>query len=113
MNLYGSRVHRVEIYLALSASPLIVWLALYVTSRLWSVNLRPILPWLRTLRWVAWGLAIVLLLFYLAHDRFPVVYAIAMGSAQLGLALPESWVKHRFAPDLVESPDGYWPRKLE
>jgi hypothetical protein len=111
MNLDGSKVHTIEIYLALSASPLIVWLALYMTSRWWSVNLRPVLPWLRALRWVAWGLAIALLINHLAHDHFPISYAIAMGSVQLGLSFPESWVKRRFAPDLVESPDGYWPSK--
>jgi hypothetical protein len=113
MNLDGSRVHLIETYLAVGASPLIVWLALYAAVRWWSIDLRPVLPWLRTLRWLGWGLAIALLVTHLAHDHFSVAYGLAMSSFQLGLALPESWVKRRFAPDLIESPDGYWPIKRE
>jgi hypothetical protein len=113
MDFHGSQVLAIEIGSVLTLAPLIVWLALYVTARWWSIDLRPALQWLRMLRWVAWGSAVVLLVAYMVHGHFPLAYAAAMFTFQLGLALPESWVKRRFAPDLIESPEGYWPGKRE
>jgi hypothetical protein len=111
----GSKLLAIEVTSALVASPLIVWLALYLAARWWSLGLRPVLPWLRVLRWVGWGLGIALYLTYFARDRFPWVYGAAMLSFSIGLLLPEGWVKRRFAPDLMEpdSPDGWWPSKRE
>jgi hypothetical protein len=113
MNLDGSKMLSIEIGSVLALTPLAVWLALYVAAHWWPIDLRSVLPWLRTLRWVAWGLAIVLLATHLVQDHFSLAYGASMSAFQLGLALPESWVRHRFAPDLIESPDGYWPTKRD
>jgi hypothetical protein len=98
----------IEVASALIALPFIVWLALYVAAGWRSIGLRPLLPWLRILRWVGWGLAIALYLTHFAHDGFPWVYGAAMFAFSTGLSFPEGWVKRRFAPDLTEanSPDG-------
>lgn len=103
MHIGASKVLAIEISSPLIALPFIVWLALYVAARWWSINLRPVLPWLNILRWVGWGFAITLLTLSLARDHFPMVYGQAMALFSLGLSFPQSWVKRRFAPDLIES----------
>jgi hypothetical protein len=87
------------------ALPLIIWLALYLAARQSSLSLRPVLPWLRILRWLGWGLGLVLFLMHLDRDTFPVAYGIAMFTFSTGLALPEGWVKRRFACDLIAPAD--------
>ncbi len=111
MNIDGSKVLAIEITLALMAVPFLVWLALYAAARWWSVGLRPVLPWMRPLRWIIWISGMALGFIHLARDRFPVGYGIVMIGLSVGLSLPESWVKRRFAPDLGDSnsPDGWWP----
>jgi hypothetical protein len=71
MNIDASKVLAIEITSTFIILPLILWLTLYVAFRWWSINPRPVLPWLRTLRWLGWGFGIVLLLVHLANDRFP------------------------------------------
>jgi hypothetical protein len=102
LNTSESKVLAIEVGAALIASPIIIWLALYWVARWSSIGLRPVLPWLRILRWVGWLLAIALYITHFARDRFPWVYGAAVSAFSVGLALPESWVKRRFAPDLIE-----------
>jgi len=78
---------------------MIIWITLYGATRWWSIGLRPVLPWLRILRWVGWGLAIALYIAHFARDHFPSAYGAAVFAFSVGLALPESWVKRRFVPD--------------
>jgi hypothetical protein len=103
MHIGASKVFAIEITSLLITLPFIVWLALYVAAHWCSINLRPVLPWLNILRWVGWGFAFALLTLSLARDHFSMVYRQAMSSFSLGLAFPQSWVKRRFAPDLIES----------
>ena len=103
MNIDGSKVLGIEVMSALIAAPMLVWIALYGASRWWSIGLRPALPWLRTLRWASWGLAIALYITHFAREHFPWAYGAAFVAFSAGLALPESWVKRRFAPDVIES----------
>jgi hypothetical protein len=70
VNMDGHKLVAIEIGSALLAAPMIVWLALYLAARCGSIGLRPVLPWLRVLHWVAWGLAIALYIVHFAHDRF-------------------------------------------
>ena len=89
------------------AAPFLIWLALYAAARAFSVGLRPILPLMRVLRWVAWGGGLVLCLASLALNHFPSSYGMASLSLSLGLSFPETWVKRRLAPDLMpNSPEG-------
>jgi len=55
---------------ALFLLPLIIWLTLYLAQRWWSVNLRPALPWFKTLRWVGWTFGVALLLLSLTGGHF-------------------------------------------
>ena len=112
MNMDASKLLAIEISSAFVALPLVLWFTLYLAARWWSINSRPVLPWLRILRWLGWGFAIVLLFVHLANDHFPFAYGTALTAFSAELSLPESWVKRRFAPDLIE-PSGYWPSKSE
>jgi len=90
-----SKVSRIEITTALIVLPLVIWLALYLAQRWWSINSCLALPWLRTLRWIGWIFAVALLLLSLT-SHLPSVYCIAMTAFSAGLSMPESWIKSRF-----------------
>jgi hypothetical protein len=94
MNFDPSKLSRIEIPATLSLLPLLILLVFYLAHRWWSVNWRPALPWLRTLRWIGWGLGSLLSLLSLTGGHFP-VYGMAMTSFSVGLSIPESWVKRR------------------
>ncbi len=113
MSFDPSKVVRLEIGFTLVALPLTIWLAIYMAVRLWSINPRPILPWLNILRWLDWGLGLVLMLIHWTNDHFPFTYGIAVLTFSAGLAIPQSWVKRRFAPDLLEPSGDWWPSKRE
>ena len=104
MNTNASRTAAIEIFSFFSAMPLVIWLALYLSARWLSVNPQKVLAWLKVLRWIAWvfGLAGTLLELTLARGRFP-VYGLSIMGCSAGLALPENWVKHRFAPEPIHS----------
>lgn len=112
MKMDASEIPTIEITSAIITLPLILWLALYLAVRRWSISPRPALPWLRTMRWLGWGFGIVLLFVHLANDRFPLAYGIALTAFSTGLSFPESWVKRRFTPDLIE-PSGDLVAKQE
>lgn len=113
MHISASKVLAIEICVPLIALPFIVWLALYVIGRCSSANLRPVLAWLKGLRWVTWGVAILLLFLSMAREHFPMTYGLAMLSFSAGLWGPQSWVTRRFAPELIESSSFWWPSKPE
>jgi hypothetical protein len=79
--------------------PLILWLAMYLAARWWSINWRPILPWLRILRWLGWGFGGVLVLASMVRNVFPITDGVLILTFSAGLSMPESWVKRRFAPN--------------
>jgi hypothetical protein len=56
--------------LAIAAVPFAAKAALVIVARIWKVNLRPALPWLRTVRWAVWLVGMPLAL--LAAIRPPV-----------------------------------------
>lgn len=92
-------------------APLLVWLVLYVASRTLSVSQRPILWWLAAARYVTYAAGLVLWLAYPTLSR----YGVACIAASAGISLPHTWVKRRFAPELIEetNADGWWPSKPE
>ncbi|HEV2400107.1 MAG TPA: hypothetical protein VGS27_24425 [Candidatus Sulfotelmatobacter sp.] len=95
MSIDASKIAGIKFTLAFFALPLISWLAMYLATRWRSVNWRPILPWLKILRWVGWGCGTALFLTSLARNVFPVYGVIILGFSA-GLSIPESWVKRRF-----------------
>jgi len=97
----SSKLLAIEIFALFSLSPHILWLSLYVASRRWPIDTRPILRWLKILRWVSWGFAGSLFLVALARNHFP-IYGLAMSVFSTGLSFPESWLKRRFASDLIK-----------
>lgn len=101
MNIDSSKLLAIETFSVCSVSPHIIWLALYGASRRWPIDPRPVLKWLRILRWVGWGIAIPLGLLALARNHFP-IYGLAMSTFSTGLSFPESWLKRRFASDLFK-----------
>ena len=86
--------------LAVLALPLAFWLIIYSATRWWSINWRPILPWLKFLRWVGWGCGTAIVFISLARSVLPVGYGVIMLGFSAGLSLPESWVKRRFAASI-------------
>ena len=48
--------------LIIAASPFAIWGLLASLGQAWNTNLRGVLPWLRVLRWVTWGSAMLLFL---------------------------------------------------
>jgi hypothetical protein len=101
MNIDSSKLLAIETFSVFSVLPHIIWLALYGASRRWPIDPRPVLKWLRILRWVGWGIAIPLGLLGLARNQFP-IYGLAMSTFSIGLSFPESWLKRRFASDLFK-----------
>lgn len=93
----ASKVNAIEFTSAFFALPLVFWLAMYVAACCWSINWRPVLPWLKILRWVGWGCGVALILTSLARNIFPDSYGVAILGFSAGLSLPESWVRRRFA----------------
>ena len=102
MSIDASRVAAIEFWSAFTALPLVFWLAMYVAARWWPINWRPILPWLKILRWVSWGCGVALFFTYLARI-VPAIYVLLTLGFSGGLSLPESWVKRRFGAELREN----------
>jgi hypothetical protein len=104
MNIGSSKLLAIEVFALFSLLSHIIWLSLYVASKQWPIDARPILRRLKILRWVSWGLAGTLGLLAVARNHFP-IYGLAMSTFSTGLSFPGSWLKRRFAGDLTESPN--------
>jgi hypothetical protein len=113
MNIDSSKLLAIEVFSAFSVLPHIIWLALYVAARRRPIEARPTLRWLKILRWVGWGFGIALFTLSLVRDHFPIAYGLAMTTFSTGLSFPQSWLKRRFAPDLVEPSSGWRPSKTQ
>lgn len=99
---------------ALCSAPMGIWAILAAVARIWHANLRSTLPALRAARWAMWLLAIPLMIPFVAFHKF--IWLWPFGSSAFafaaGLAIPERWVKKRYAPDLLPtepSPFGWFP----
>ena len=95
MPLEPSRISHIEIPSTLFALPLVIWLTLYSAERWLSLNSRPILPWLKALRWIGWVLGVVLLLLSVTSAHLRWVYGVAVMTFSGGLSIPESWIRWR------------------
>jgi hypothetical protein len=92
---FGSKLLVIGIASLLSVAPFIVWGALSVVMRKWSLDPRSLMPWLRGFRWVVWSCGIVLWVGYLVRPHFPWVYPCAVGTFSVGLIFPEKWLKEQ------------------
>jgi hypothetical protein len=99
MSIDASKMAAIEFASAILALPVVFWLAMYIGARWWSINWRPILPWLKILRWFSWGCGVALFLASLARSAFPIAYGFLILGFAAGLSIPESWVKRRFAAE--------------
>ena len=71
MNIDSSKLLGIEIFSVLSILPHVIWLTLYGASRRRPIDARPVLRWLKILRWVGWGFGVALGLLALARGHFP------------------------------------------
>jgi hypothetical protein len=76
MSIEAFKVVAIEFASAAIALPLIFWATMYGAARWWSINWRPILPWLKFLRWVGWGCGTAMVLISLSRSASPVKRAI-------------------------------------
>jgi hypothetical protein len=100
MNLQGAHVLGIGIFVFLTLAPFVIWAALYGAERWWSFGLRQVVPWIRTLRWIAYGSGVALGVahFASAHFSHDLTYATAVLTFSLGLSFPENWLKHKVLP---------------
>jgi len=86
-----------------AAFPFVTIGVLAVIARFSKVNLRPTLPWLRTMRWLGWLIGnAVASVAVVSHRFFPTFWffvGMSMVSASAGLVISEQWVKRRDASD--------------
>jgi hypothetical protein len=100
--------------LAVIAVPFALKGVLAIVARIWRTNLRPTLPWLRTLRWALWliGMPFVLLA-VLRSSRVNFLYfaiGMALVTSSIGFGIVGNWVKRKYAPESVPpESDGWWP----
>jgi hypothetical protein len=97
MNFDASKLLVIGITSLLVIAPFVVWGALYVAVRKWSLDLRSLLPWLRGFRWVVWSCGLLLFVGYFAGGHFPWVYPSAVSTFSAGLYFPERWLKEQLA----------------
>jgi hypothetical protein len=85
-------------------SPFILWAMLYLIARYSAVNMRRVVPWVRTLRWLTWFTTATLLTMGVVLPHFPYGF-LSLGFSS-GVMLIDIWVIKRFAPNHR----GIWPR---
>ena len=89
--------------LAIAAVPFAVWAILGLVAHVWEVSLRPILPWLRALRWLVWLIGMPLIVTAVTSHKLYWLFSIGISltSASVLFGLVEGWVKRRYAPELL------------
>ena len=95
MNLFENRHVEIGIAIAIFTSPLIFWLALYCATKWSSIDLGFVLPCIKALRWIGWGLAGALFIYFLMDSHSSMSsrnYAFALFGASAGFAMPQNWL---------------------
>jgi len=112
MNLEGARLLGIGIWIFLILAPFVIWLALYVAARWWSFGLQPLVPWMRTFRWITYGSGIALGLahFTSAHFYHDFTCAAAVLTFSIGLSFPENWLKSQCPGTATPKISGAHPR---
>jgi hypothetical protein len=110
------RADKLRILIALIAMwliPFATWGVLWIARKVYSPNLRPLLPSLKALRWLFWFIGCSVSTAGLLSDAVHWLFPIGMGiwGISSGLSFPESWLKRHYAPESLgsEPPDEWWP----
>ncbi|MFZ3277612.1 MAG: hypothetical protein WB249_02615 [Candidatus Sulfotelmatobacter sp.] len=96
--------HKLVLLTISIGAPLILWAMLYLIARYSALNMRLVVPWIRTLRWLTWLTTMVLLFMGFVLPYFP--YGFLSLCVSLGVMLIDTWAIKRFAPNHR----GIWPR---
>jgi hypothetical protein len=109
MKTEGARMLAIWICLPLIIAPFFLGFALKAAARRWVLDLRPIYPLIKALRWTAWISGAVLWVIHLTGPLFrgEWAYGMALIAFSIGLSFPERWLKERLAQ--TESPDNSGP----
>jgi hypothetical protein len=95
------------------ALPIIMWGVLLAWVRVRNPNLRPMVAWLHAVQWGTWLLGAPLAFVGVLYNPLHWLFTLGAGMAACssGFGAVNSWVKRRYAPELVtcDSTDGYWP----
>jgi hypothetical protein len=98
MNFDGSKLLVIGISSLLIIAPFIVWSALCVAARKWSLDLQSLVQWFRGFRLVVWSCGLLLYIGYFAGGHFPLVYPASVVTFSAGLYFPERWLKEQLPP---------------
>jgi hypothetical protein len=74
----------------IGAAPLLFWVVLYAAAKKWTFDFRPLMPWMRAVRYITWGCGFVLLV-----TGGPWPYPIAFVTFSVGLSFPEAWAREQ------------------
>ena len=97
MNFGGSKLVLIATVGLLLVAPFVVWGALRLAARNPKRDLRPLLPWLKGFRWLAWSCGLLPYGAYFLGDHIPWAYAAAAVTFSIGLSFPERWLKEHSA----------------
>lgn len=96
------KAHLLLELLVVVVAPFAAWGLVIIAAYSWGARLRSLLPWLRTLSWVVWGIGVVLGLTALVQQQFWFLpFAASVGSSSVIFKQIERWVKRRHDPELL------------
>jgi hypothetical protein len=93
----SSKAVAIEIASPLLVAPFIVWFALSIALRKWTLHPEVLLPWFVRLRWLAWTCAMVLYVSSAGGGYRLRIFGSALIAFTAGLAFPEGWLRKRIA----------------
>jgi len=99
MNISEAKLVGVGIVVLSLITPFVLWFAMYAAARWGSLDLRPLLPWMRRLHLVTLSLGVALSVGYLVIGDFhhPSIYPVAVLAFAMGLYVPAKWLRRRAA----------------
>ena len=99
MNISEARLVGVGIVVLSVIAPFVLWFAMYAAARWRSLDLRPLLPWMRRLHLLTLSLGVALYVGYLVIGDFhrPSIYPVAVLGFAMGLYFPANWLRRRTA----------------
>lgn len=87
----------IEIGSLFLVAPFIVWFALFIAVRKWTLHPEVLLPWFVRFRWLVWSCAVVLYVGSFGGGYHLRIFGSALIAFSAGLAFPEGWLKKHLA----------------